>query len=254
VRVKELILLYWENTAMSLSDYSPAPNYKDIAMLCSNEMLELHLLPTEQCNFRCSYCYEDFIEGRMAPEIVNGVKSLLSRRADELKILNLSWFGGEPLYALDIVEEISAHAKELSELHGFFFQSSMTTNGWELKLTTLASLVRLGVRSFQVTLDGPQPIHDQVRRRADGKGTFERIWNNLQAAKASDLEFNIMVRLHIRPDTIDEVADWMHELQEELICDPRFHVLVKTVEHLGGRNDDRSGKAEAMVSWITVDG
>lgn len=25
-----------------------------------NDVLHLILLPTEQCNFRCTYCYEDF--------------------------------------------------------------------------------------------------------------------------------------------------------------------------------------------------
>jgi len=29
--------------------------------------LELTLYPTEKCNFRCVYCYEDFALGRMTP-------------------------------------------------------------------------------------------------------------------------------------------------------------------------------------------
>jgi uncharacterized protein len=222
---------------MQTDSQFPSSNDKDIAMMCSNEILELHVLPTEKCNFRCSYCYEDFSVGRMTPEIIRGVKQLLSRRARDLRVLHLAWFGGEPLTALDIVEEISTHSRDLSALHGFSFRSSMTTNGWGLTLPTLARLAEIGVRDYQITLDGPQAVHDSVRRRADGTGTFDRIWKNLQAAKRSDLAFNIMIRLHIRPDTLAEVSDWVHELRDELICDPRFRVLVKTVEHLGGKND-----------------
>ena len=32
-------------------------------------LLHLILLPTEACNFRCTYCYEDFRLGRMEPVV-----------------------------------------------------------------------------------------------------------------------------------------------------------------------------------------
>jgi len=39
------------------------------------DRLQLILLPTEQCNFRCTYCYEDFAIGRMSDAVVAGVKT-----------------------------------------------------------------------------------------------------------------------------------------------------------------------------------
>ena len=39
--------------------------------------LNLFLLPTERCNFRCTYCYEDFNIGRMRPAVSAGVKALI---------------------------------------------------------------------------------------------------------------------------------------------------------------------------------
>jgi uncharacterized protein len=224
-------------THTSLAETTCAQHLRDLAMLCTNDVLELHLLPTEQCNFRCTYCYEDFSEGRMPPQVVRGVKRLIGRRADSLQLLSIAWFGGEPLAALGIVEDISEHACESAARHGFVFRGSMTTNAWGLTLETLKSLVALGVRDYQITLDGPAHLHDQVRRRADGAATFERIWSNLRDAHASALAFNINLRIHIRPDTADEVRRWLPELEETLLCDPRFKVLLKTVEHLGGPND-----------------
>ena len=35
-----------------------------IADALTTRRLHLILLPTEQCNFRCKYCYEDFQHGR----------------------------------------------------------------------------------------------------------------------------------------------------------------------------------------------
>ena len=40
--------------------------------LASN-VLHLILMPTEACNFRCTYCYEDFKLKRMAPAVLRGV-------------------------------------------------------------------------------------------------------------------------------------------------------------------------------------
>src|SRR6266851_4736219 len=71
--------------------------------------LSLILLPTERCNFRCTYCYEKFKQGGMRNEVVQGVKSLLSRRIPTLHTLNISWFGGEPLLSLPIIEDLSHH-------------------------------------------------------------------------------------------------------------------------------------------------
>ncbi|CAM3680637.1 radical SAM protein [Paracidovorax anthurii] len=210
---------------------------RDLAMLCTNDVLELHLLPTEQCNFRCTYCYEDFQQGRMPPEVVHGVKRLIDRRAPSLQLLSIAWFGGEPLKALSIVEDISRHACAAGSRHGFRFRGSMTTNGWDLGLDTLSRLVALEVRDYQITLDGPAAIHDAVRVRADGAPTYERIWSHLCAAQASPLPFNITLRLHIRPDTAEEIARWIPEVERTLLRDSRFKVLVKTVEHLGGPRD-----------------
>src|SRR5262245_26459110 len=79
--------------------------------------LHLILLPTEACNFRCVYCYESFAYGRMEPWVVQGVKNLLSNRVANLDQLKISWFGGEPLLALDIIESIHEHTRSLLAAH-----------------------------------------------------------------------------------------------------------------------------------------
>ena len=210
----------------------------DLAKLCNNRMLELHVLPTEKCNFRCVYCYETFEKGRMSPETRGGLKKLIDARADDLDILNISWFGGEPLAAADIVLELSQYAFERCAQSATDFKGTMTTNGWFLDRPMMADLNACGVRGFQITLDGPQELHDQTRVLGSGMGTFDRIWENLLAARDSDLEFSIMLRLHIRPSNMAQLLAWMPTLTSELLHDDRFSLLVKPIEHLGGPNDD----------------
>jgi uncharacterized protein len=72
-------------------------NEHEIAAAFSNDLLHLIILPTERCNFRCVYCYEDFSIGTMKPPVIAGIKRLLARRIPNLRQLRIAWFGWEPL-------------------------------------------------------------------------------------------------------------------------------------------------------------
>jgi uncharacterized protein len=67
-----------------------------------NRYLHLILMPTEQCNFRCVYCYESFLRGRMSDEIKEGIKAYIGAQ-EELERFELHWFGGEPLLAAELL-------------------------------------------------------------------------------------------------------------------------------------------------------
>lgn len=208
------------------------------AQLISDKFLELIILPTEQCNFRCVYCYEDFSIGRMKPEIIAGIKALLDKRCSKLNFLNLSWFGGEPLVAKDVVLDISEYATSLTEKYSQLqYSGSMTTNGYFLDIKTASTLANLGVRDYQISLDGPKEIHDRSRRRADGKSTFERIWTNLLAIRDSSLPVSILLRLHFTPDTLNLFDPLLEDIKREFLPDSRFSAFFKAIENLGGPND-----------------
>lgn len=209
----------------------------------SNSILDIIVLPTEKCNFRCTYCYEDFSVGRMSNEIVCGIKSLLSSRADGTCDLSMGWFGGEPLVAADIVLDIATHARTLWTMCGRHFNSHITTNAYLLKPGMFESLLGAGVRQYQITLDGTRDIHDSTRKRHDGRGSFDVIWNNLIAmeryARANPTEwFDVSLRIHYDSDSV-----FMHEpLIGDVIAhfgqSGRFAVNLHEIERLGGPGDD----------------
>jgi len=209
-----------------------------LSVLFSNRIFGLIILPTEQCNFRCVYCYEDFRPSRMKPEIIESIKALLQKRASGLDHLSISWFGGEPLLAKDIVIEISSYAMSLLKINPHLrFNSGMTTNGYLLTLNNVEQLVSNGVKIFQVTLDGPEPYHNSVRVRGDGKGTFEKIWKNLTDLRDSSLDFKVILRIHFSKDNINIVDTLVDDLKEEFSHDNRFSFFFKSIAPLGGKND-----------------
>lgn len=217
---------------------NPGPTRPSLPLFVAGDVLHLILMPTEKCNFRCVYCYEDFEHGRMRRSVVEGVRKLISRRAPRLRRLTLDWFGGEPLLELAIVEEIQGHASRLAFEHpDLRLGAGMTTNGYLLGRGVLGRLVGLGLTSFQISVDGAATSHDARRKRGDGVGTFDRIWSNLLAARDSDLAFDIRLRIHVDRDNRAALPGFLEQLARELGDDERFEVYLRPVSRLGSPND-----------------
>ncbi|MBQ0897425.1 radical SAM protein [Micromonospora sp. U56] len=215
-----------------------ADHAQEFAASFSNDLLHLILLPTEQCNFRCTYCYEDFSIGTMKPAVVNGVKRLIERRMPGLRQLHVAWFGGEPLIALNIVEDVSRFVKELSDRSvEVIYSAEMTTNAYRLDLETASRLCQLGIEQYQITLDGPQHHHDRTRLQRNGEGSFERIWDNLIALRNSDLSYRVCLRVHVTPANLPDMPGFIRLLREKFLEDQRFSILIKAVGRWGGPND-----------------
>ena len=211
---------------------------QQILLSLSNQILGLILLPTEACNFRCVYCYEEFKYKRMEPWVVSGVKGLMSRRAPGLTALSLSWFGGEPLLARDVIEDIMLHARSLAGSNpALRIASDATTNGYLLTLPVLRRLLELGVTNYQISFDGPRDWHDKKRVLAGGKGTYDRIWGNLLDARTLKESFHIMVRLHADHENADAIPQFIEEYKEAFGDDLRVEIFIRGLSRLGGAND-----------------
>lgn len=205
-----------------------------VAEALLEQSLELYINSTEQCNFRCKYCYEDFSKGRMPQSVIERVKQFVVRQTTGRKKLYLNWFGGEPLIATDIVLEISRHAKAVCKERGIALSGSVTTNGWNLNVATMSELVSAGLTFYQVTFDGDRESHNSMRVRADGKGTFDPIWKNLLALHETDLEFSILLRVHLRPGNLESVRSLFYSVRKELGGDKRFVLGLHPLLDLGG--------------------
>lgn len=205
-----------------------------IAGTLSNRVQQLILLPTERCNFRCTYCYEDFALGRMSKATQAGIERFLENRIPELSYLSLSWFGGEPLVAKDIVLRLASYAHRRCAEAGVEFSGGLTTNAYLLHKDLLEELLSFRQNFFQITLDGLGESHDAVRKRAGGKGSFDRIWANLIDARSVVGGFHIQLRIHVRRDNIDELPLLMSELGRNFAKDKRFTLAFEHLRNLGG--------------------
>ena len=75
--------------------------------ILSSKNLLLTISPTECCNFRCKYCYESHANAMMMEKTKNNIISYIKNNIHKFTKLDVSWFGGEPLLAIDTIIDLS---------------------------------------------------------------------------------------------------------------------------------------------------
>lgn len=203
-----------------------------------SDALELILMPSEDCNFRCHYCYEDFARGTMKPEVRQGIRKLVEERIRKLSYLEVSWFGGEPLYGWPAIEELAPFFKEKVDEYDISYHGHMTTNGYLLTPDTAEKLLRWGVTSYQITVDGAEEDHNKSRPARDGSGTFAQIYSNLVSLSQRDDEFHITVRVNVDQDNHSRVEELLSKLERDIGSDSRYTMSYQNVSKWGGDNDE----------------
>lgn len=196
----------------------------------------LILLPHENCNFRCMYCYEKFERGKMSKEVVQALKRLVENNATNWGSLAVQWFGGEPLIARDVVKDLSDSFIATCERQGISYNAGMTTNAFFLKRDVARMLLDRRVHHFQITLDGPAEIHNARRRLINGKGTYGQILKNLQTLREFPDEYTVRLRVNFDPESIGPIKLWLREITSLFADDARFSISFHPIGRWGGAN------------------
>lgn len=212
-------LLFDENKIQKLLLYYYSAN---------EEELKIIILPTEKCNFRCVYCYEDHKEGYLSINyeiIISFIKSQIVSE-NSYKSLNIMWFGGEPLLRYEEIIKFNERVKKLCFEEGIFFFSSITTNGYLLNTMKFNKLLESGIRTYQITLDGDQ--HDLLRSLINGFPTKKIILENLKSIRLLDFDFTIIIRVNVSKTSGNNYS-FYSELNSIIGNDKRFLIDINNI-------------------------
>jgi AdoMet-dependent heme synthase len=129
--------------------------------------IQWHL--TERCNLRCSHCYQsgqrtDELSFDEIREVAAEVSDMLAAWSEIYGIAFSPSFnitGGEPFLREDLFDI-------LDHLGGRRFDVYLLTNGTLIDRQKAARLAMSCVKGVQVSIEGPEEIHDGIR----GKGSF----------------------------------------------------------------------------------
>lgn len=202
--------------------------------------LRLTILPTEYCNFRCVYCYEHFKRGKMSEEVQKTIIESVDDQIDQFDGLIVSWFGGEPLEAIDIIENLSKEFLRICKNHKKVYSAGITTNGYELTVERVRLLKKLHVTDYQVTLDGIPAIHDMQRILRDGSGTAEKIIENLLAIKeqVKSSTITIVLRTNFSKELMLHIDEFGELIDHHFTDDSRFNFYWQMAGDYGFIRDD----------------
>ncbi|MCX4298975.1 MAG: radical SAM protein [Lachnospiraceae bacterium] len=208
----------------------------------------LTILPTETCNFACPYCFiYTFRDRHMTDETWEAlykycVKFFEKNKEKKWFQIDLSWFGGEPLIVADKIMQFMERIKELMlQYPNARMNSNIVTNGYLLTYELFKKMLDLGIRRWQVTLDGDAETHDTLRTTQGKKPTFDVIYKNLldilENVPANE-EFSFAIRGNFLRSTITSCERLLNKYRQDFSHDKRFHIYFRPVYNFDtDRND-----------------
>ena len=207
--------------------------------------IELTICPTMGCNFDCPYCFEDHGRGRMSREVQDNVVALARRMLDAsgVRDLHVTWFGGEPLLATDVIDSLSERLMALADERGGAYHATIVTNGYLLTAENIALLERVRVHSAQVTIDGLGATHDATRCLRGGGATFERITGNLRDNR---IAFRVSIRHNVHDGNRGEMDD-LEAFVEKLAEESGNEIVYYPAAVSGSEAADERGKQVGLL-------
>jgi radical SAM protein with 4Fe4S-binding SPASM domain len=153
-------------------------------------LIQWHL--TERCNLKCRHCYQ---EGGKIEELS---LAEIYRVIDEISDMLKAWHDD---YGLDFSPSFNVTGGEPFLRSGFFdilerlvqtgFEVYILSNGTCISLDMAHKIAALGVHGVQISLEGPEEIHEQVRGRGSFAAALLGVGNLLQAGVQVSLNATI---------------------------------------------------------------
>jgi MoaA/NifB/PqqE/SkfB family radical SAM enzyme len=131
---------------------------------------------TERCNLHCSHCYQQ--EAKASELSLPEIKEVIDEAADmvwdweeayDIKLsMSYNVSGGEPFLRADIFEMLEEMAWKGADIY-------ILSNGTLIDSEIAGKLAGLKVKGVQVSVEGPEPVHDGIR----GMGSFASAVNGI---------------------------------------------------------------------------
>lgn len=186
----------------------------------NNEVLNLTVLLTYDCNLRCVYCYEGAGEdnkGSLTDKSRDAIFEFIKQQMQQRKssVLSMVLFGGEPLLNFDKNIAWLDRIKEYCDTNKKKFVTTLITNGILINEPIMEKLAEYNCQTIQITLDGIKEIHDTRRKYKDGRGSFREVINGIKMIYNNAKLNNPVIRINIDKTNINEVKSLLSYLSEE---------------------------------------
>lgn len=168
------------------------------------------IMLTFACNLNCGYCFEKVTMGkteRLLEDNIRKICSFIDKKIDKnnSQYSRVALTGGEPLLIANrkYVKEILEYTKTRNlKLH-------IVTNGTTL-LEYAEMLKDYEIDFIQVTIDGPEEIHNQRRKAAKNINCYKTIMKGIDECKKYNIP--VIIRLNADRENIKKIKNLDNEL------------------------------------------
>jgi uncharacterized protein len=163
-------------------------------------------------------------------------------RSGNRRNIEVDFFGGEPLMAMDTVKATVDYARSIEEKAGKNFRFTITTNGVLLNDENIDYINR-EMSNVVLSLDGRPEVNDRLRKTVGGKGSYDIIMPKFQKLVAGRGTKDYYLRGTFTHYNLDFAEDVMH------MADQGFHsVSVEPV--VGEESCDYALKPEDLPAVL----
>ncbi|MBA3030205.1 MAG: putative geopeptide radical SAM maturase [Desulfobacteraceae bacterium] len=151
--------------------------------IANNQALDFTIVLNLDCNFACTYCFEEdvkkkaYMSSETADKLILYIEGQLKASGKNLLV---DFYGGEPLLSLGLMEDMARKLQAVTRNLGKTFSFRMITNGSLFTPKAAEKLVFLGLSGLKITLDGPPDNHNRFRPFKSGAGSFDILLENIK--------------------------------------------------------------------------
>lgn len=172
----------------------------------------LHI--AHDCNLACKYCFaeEGEYHGRralMSYEVGKKALDFLVANSGSRVNLEVDFFGGEPLMNWQVVKDLVTYGRSLEAPNNKKFRFTLTTNGMLLD-DEIMEFANKEMSNIVLSIDGRKEIHDLMRPRRGGQGSYDVIVPKFQKVAESRDQMNYYVRGTFTRNNMDFAEDVKH--------------------------------------------
>lgn len=184
------------------SDAPPdRPNrYLSISDIRGHQLVHAVWELTLACNLKCGHCGSR-AGTRRPQELTTGECLEVVRQLQALGTREVTLIGGEAYLRKDWVEIVGA-------VSDAGMQCTLQTGAWQLTDTRIARAAEAGLVACGVSVDGPAPLHDQLRGRP---GSYDAAMDALRRLRAHGIKtsVNTQITAPVIPRLRDLLAEFL---------------------------------------------
>lgn len=184
------------------------------------------LTVTDSCNCACEYCFESHQNSRgvLSQPINQHIRKFVTSVTlqNDSKVLQIDFIGGEPFVAMKSVVSEMCFYNEWCQKNGVSVFYRFYTNGTILtpEIQKVLHENRDRIKDLQITIDGPQNIHDKFRPLKNSGSSYEAIITNLQILKKSSIP--VIIRINFNKHSYQHIPELLDNLIEAGLQDAQI--------------------------------